>query len=201
MMRTILPGGFAAYAFMLAAVLALGPRAAHAQAPATSLATNFSANASKPIDIQANMLEIDDKKKTATFKGKVSATQGDFNMKANELTVIYTDAKSGGKDAGKSPLPGGGAQITRIKALGSVVITSKDNQQASGDSAVFKVKEQMVYLTGNVKVKQGQSVVGAENLTVNLAESTATFMPMGKRVSAVLNPNVQDGGDETSEGN
>ncbi len=197
MRRTILLRSAA----VLAAVLALGAGAAHAQVPATSLAANFGANANKPIDIQANVLEIDDKKKTATFKGGVSATQGDFNMKANELTVIYAPKKSGGREPARSSLPGGGAEISRVAARGNVVITSKNDQQATGDAAIFEVKKQMVYLTGNVKVKQGGSVVGAEKLTINLAESTAIFQPEGKRVSAILNPNVREKSEATDTGN
>ncbi len=200
-MRTILPGGLRVYGLALAAALILGPGAAHAQAPATNFAKNLGANSNKPIDIQANMLEIDDKKKTAIFKGSVSATQGDFNMMADELSVIYTARKRRGKDTAKSPLPGGGAEISRINARGNVVIASKNGQEATGDSAVFEVKKQMVYLTGNVKVKQGGAIVGAENLTINLAESTAVFMPMGKRVSAILNPNVEEKRKKTGSGN
>lgn len=200
-MRTILPGGPTLCGLALAAALILGPGAVHAQAPATNFAKNLGANANKPIDVQANMLEIDDKKKTAIFKGNVSATQGDFNMKANELSIIYTAKKRTGRDAAKSPLPGGGAEISLVNARGNVVITSKNGQQATGDSAVFEVKKQMVYLTGNVKVKQGGAVVSAENLTINLAESTAVFMPMGKRVSAILNPNVEEKSKKTDSEN
>ena len=116
--------------------LALAFAPAYAQTPGTGLATNYSANADKPIDIEADVLEVDDKKKVAVFKGNVSATQGDFNLRAKELQVIYTSKeKSGGskKTADNKLVPGGGADLTQIDAKGDVHIKTKGDQTATSN--------------------------------------------------------------------
>ena len=62
-------GGHPLAAMGLLAALVFSACPAQAQAPGGSLATSYSANANKPINIEADALEVDDKKKVATFKG------------------------------------------------------------------------------------------------------------------------------------
>lgn len=174
------------------ATMAVFAPAAQAQAPGTSLGTNFTANADKPIDIQADMLEVDDNKKVATFKGNVSATQGDFNMKSRELIVSYTTAKSDNKTAApQGAVPGGNGEINEINAKGNVVITTKDGQEATGDAALYQVKNQLVFLTGDVKVKQSGNVIACEKVTVNLGTGITTMVPKD-RVKAIFQPKSQE---------
>jgi lipopolysaccharide export system protein LptA len=149
--------------------------AAHAQAPApgSGLATSYAANADKPIDIEADALEVDDKKKVATFKGNVSATQGDFNLRAKEIQVTYVDGKKGGakKDpaaSAASPLPGGGGEIEQIDAKGKVLMTAKDNQTATSDWAVFEVKKQLVTIGGDVVLTQGTNTMTGSKMVIDL---------------------------------
>jgi lipopolysaccharide export system protein LptA len=162
------------------AALAGSTGAARAQAPGGSLATSYSANADKPINIEADALEVDDKKKIATFKGNVSATQGDFNIRAKEIQVLYTPAK---KDAatpaapGMAPAPapassvipgGGNADIQQIDAKGKVLVTTKDNQTTTSDWAVFEVKKQLVTIGGDVVVTQGTDTIKGSKLVIDL---------------------------------
>lgn len=171
-------GIFAGAVLVFAAFASAHP--AYAQAPGTGLASNFRANSDKPIEIQADMLEVDDKTKIATFRGGVSATQGDFNIKSKELVVSYLAGKPATGDAANSPLPGGGGgEINQIDAKGNVIITTKDKQEATGDLAVFQVKKQLVVLTGDVKVKQGTNIIACEKATVNLTTGIMTMVPKG----------------------
>src|SRR5262245_21162027 len=71
------------------AAVQIWPGDASAQAPGTGFGTSYSANAGKPVDIEADSLEVDDRKKTAVLKGNVSATQGDINLKSREIFVTY----------------------------------------------------------------------------------------------------------------
>ena len=129
--------------------ISAGPARAQVEAPGGGLAASYSANADKPMDIESDSLEVDDKKKIATFKGNVSATQGDFNLRAKEIQVTYTDSKKSGtkketaSNAPTSPIPGGGAgDIQQIDAKGKVLMNAKDGQTATSDWAVFEVKKQ-----------------------------------------------------------
>ena len=53
-----------------------------------------------------------------------------------------------------------------------MIVTSKD-QKATGDRADFMMKENVVVLTGNVVVSQGQSVMRGSKLVVELNSSRA----------------------------
>lgn len=125
------------------------------------------ANAKKPIDIASDQLEVDDKKHVAIFTGSVSATQGDDNLKAPRLDVIYENASREGQAdktaqaskpvqpvkapaAGPADDPLSSGQIKSIHALGgNVVMTNeKDEQKATGDEAIYDVKAQTITMTG-----------------------------------------------------
>jgi lipopolysaccharide export system protein LptA len=166
-------GGLALGLLGVLAALTFPACPAQAQAPGGSLATSYSANASKPINIEADALEVDDKKKVATFKGNVSATQGDFNIRAKEIQVIYSPAAKkapGAAASASSALPGGGnADIEQIDAKGKVLVTTKDNQTTTSDWAVFEVKKQIVTIGGDVVVTQGTDTIKGSKLVIDLA--------------------------------
>ncbi len=184
--RPVRPGrttGLFAAAALAAVVLAYGQ--ARAQTPGSDLATNYSANADKPIDIVADALEVDDKKKVAVFKGNVSATQGTFNIRATELQVKYAskaDAadKPGAQEPPAAPVaglsPGGGADITQIDAKGKVVVTTQNDQTAKSDWAVFEVKKQLVTIGGSeVVLAQGPNVIKGTRLIIDLKSGLSRF--------------------------
>ena len=60
-----------------------------AQTPVSGLSGLGGDNSKKPIDIESDRLEVDDKTHIAIFIGNVSATQGDYNLKAPRLEVYY----------------------------------------------------------------------------------------------------------------
>src|SRR5262245_57757191 len=92
----------------------------------------------QPVRITSATLEVRDKSKMATFKGDVQVTQGETEVRCDELVVFYDDEKdkSGGKKvASSSPdAARGQQQIRRMEAKGNVVVTQKD-QRAVGDRA------------------------------------------------------------------
>ncbi len=76
-----------------------------AQAPAGFSGISGS-NSKKPIDIDSDRLEVDDKKQTAIFIGNVSATQGDYNLRSPRLEVTYEhSAAAGSAPAGQGKAP------------------------------------------------------------------------------------------------
>jgi lipopolysaccharide export system protein LptA len=171
---------------------------ARAQSPATGLAAGYSANANKPIDIEADSLEVNDKTKIAVFKGNVSATQGDFNLRASEIEVTYTDSKGAGADktqqankAANSQLPGNGS-IKQINAKGKVLVTGKDNQTATGDWAVFEVEKQLVTLGGDVVVSQGTNTIKGARLVMDIKAGTSRFDQDKERIKVLLTPKARE---------
>jgi lipopolysaccharide export system protein LptA len=160
----------------------------------------FSRNKNEPVKIESNKLEVRDKEKLAIFTGNVFVQQGDTTMRSPELRVFYeadsakgtkgTKKKSETTSAGSPPAATPVAatktangkvaateknvsqKIKKIEALGGVIVTSKE-QKATGDRADFMMRENIVILTGNVVVSQGQNVMRGDKLIVELNTSRA----------------------------
>jgi lipopolysaccharide export system protein LptA len=166
--------------------LALLSGAALAQAPGDAF-SGYRENSGKPIDILADVLEVDDKKQIATFKGNVTATQGDFNIRSAELAVTYVrnasdpatskpQAAAAGTGAAASADPMAGGDIRFIHARGHVLVTGKNNQTATGNEAEFDVKAQKVTLEGDVTLTQGGNVIKGQKLLIDLVTGRSTFL-------------------------
>lgn len=178
-----------------------------AQAPGNSLAAGYAANSDKPINIEADSLEVNDQQKTATFVGNVTATQGDFSLKAKQIEVSYVSR--GGNDAAATPAgPGGDSQITEINAKGKVLVTTQGNQSgaqdkqtATSDWARFDVPTQLVTIGGNVVLTQGLNTISGDRLVIDLKTGLSRFEDSTEtangeaapkqRLRAIFSPNAK----------
>ncbi len=184
----------AAAAAALAFALALSAPCAEAQSPATGFSGIGGNNAKKPINIESDKLEVDDKRHIAIFSGNVTATQGEYNLHAQRLEVSYEkEQQASGQDpaapqrprqakaandAASDPISSG--QIKLIHATGGkvVVISKRDEQEVSGDDAVYDVKAQKIVMTGKeVILTQKKNVVKGSQLNIDLATGRATVVP------------------------
>lgn len=150
-----------------------------------ALAQNFGgafsgmSDSSQPIQIEADKLEVADKHGTATFWGNVKVVQGSTILRASSLKVYYFQDGSGSN-----------GKVKRIEAGGRVAVRSED-QRASSDKAIFDMQSEIVTMTGNVTVSQGQNVATGCKLLVYLKTSTTEFTPCkkkGGRVKILLTP-------------
>jgi lipopolysaccharide export system protein LptA len=155
--------------------------AVHAQSSATGVPNamqGFTQNRDQPIQIESARLDVQDKKKQATFSGNVKVVQGDTTMTSKTLDVFYegdqgtakTPAKTPAKNAPMqqaSPGPTGSSSIKRLEAKGDVVVTQKD-QVVTGDSAIFDTKTNLITMTGGVVLTQCQNVLKGDRLTVDM---------------------------------
>jgi lipopolysaccharide export system protein LptA len=165
------------------------------QGPQNAL-QGFSQNRDQPVKIQAASLEVRDKDKVATFSGDVHVTNGDTEMRCKSLRVFYEDDSNATATANANPNaspkntmkaadpgPNGSRQISRIEAKGGVVVVQKD-QHATGESALFNMRENTVTLTGNVVVVKGQDVLRGQKLVVDLTSGVSKI----DRAEAVIIP-------------
>jgi len=190
----------------VAAVLLLAPQAS-AQSAASKQSSSststgppnalqgFSQNRDKPIQIDAERLEVRDKQKVATFfgdaKADVKVVHGDVTMRSKILVVFYDrqDDNQGGtatpaKAASSAPSgPGGGGQIRRMEAKGGVIVTQK-YQTVTGDLGVFDTKTNTATVTGNVVMTQCDNVLRGERLVVDM--TTGVSQVEGGRVTGLL---------------
>jgi lipopolysaccharide export system protein LptA len=157
-------GWLATIAFVVA--LPAVAAAQGANAPPNAL-QGFSQNRDKPVKIDAATLEVRDKNKIATFSGNVQVVQGDTVLRCKTLAVFYDQENTKNAMTAAQPGPAGQQRIRRLEARGDVIVTQKD-QTATGDLGLFDMASNTVTLNGNVIVRQGQSVLRGEKLTVNL---------------------------------
>lgn len=150
----------------------------------------FSQNRNQPVNIKAASLEVHDRDKVATFSGNVHLVQGDTTLRCKTL-IVYYDADQTGGPAVKSAAPGptGSSQISKMKAMGGVIVTQKD-QTAAGDSAIYDMKTNSVTLIapagGFVAVTQGPNVARGPRLVVHLDTGVSHFEG---GVEVLMNPN------------
>ncbi len=142
----------------------------------------------EPVRITSATLEVRDKSKMATFKGDVHVTQGETEVRCNELVVYYDDEKD---KSGKKKAPTaerGQQQIRRMEARGSVVVTQKD-QRAVGDRAEFDMRSNTVTLIGNVVITNADNVVRGSRMVVDLTTGIARMGETGgvHRVEGIFN--------------
>lgn len=157
---------------------ALGLLALLLLAPAVMGATEAGALGGKdPIKITGDKFVIDDAQHTATFTGNVIVLRTKLTVWGNKVVVEYG--------------PGGPSDIKSFTALGNVRIKTPE-QDATGQTAIYDPKTQLLHLTGNVIVVNATGTVGSPELIVNLATNLSTFSSGkgkgGGRVTGVFTP-------------
>ena len=161
----------------------------------------FSQNRDQPIQIEAASLEMRDKDKAATFSGNVKVVQGDTTMMSKALVVFY-EQNQGGSDQKASapkkaemksaaPGPSGSSSIRRLEAKGGVVVTQKD-QTVTGETAVFDTKTNLITMTGNVVLTQGENVLRGDRLIVNMTTSVSRVESDSGRVQGLFKSSGQN---------
>ena len=140
-------------------------------------------NNDEPIQIEADRLEIIDNENTARLTGNVNVVQGSTILKAGKLTVYYL--KGNNRNANSNG-------IRKIVASGKVAVRSQDNR-ATADSASVDMVTDIVTLSGNVFISQGNNVAKGCEVTVNLRTNVSKIKPCAKasgsgRVKLLLDP-------------
>ncbi|SNY91778.1 lipopolysaccharide export system protein LptA [Cohaesibacter sp. ES.047] len=146
----------------------------------TDVVSGLRTDPDAPIEIEADQLDIFDKKKVAIFKGRVVARQGDTLLNTASLTIHYS---GGGAGTAQS--------ITRLEANGGVKVSQKD-QNATGDTAFVDMAKEVITLSGNVVLTQGGNVLRGTKLTINMRSGAA-------RLAANTN-NSKNGGSGRVQG-
>ncbi len=134
-------------------------------------------DASLPVEVVADALEVDQETGFATFAGNVVVGQGDMRLSAAKVVVEY---KSGDGD--------GGGNIARLLASGGVVLVNGP-EAAEADTAEYSIDNANVVMTGNVIVTQGQNAVSANRMVVDLNTGRAQMIG---RVKTILQPKASE---------
>lgn len=126
-----------------------------------------------PVEVTADLLQVDQKTGLAVFTGHVLIGQGEMRLSADKVTVTYA------KDNQQ--------RISAFKAEGNVTLVS-GNDAAEAKFADYDVSTGNIVLRGDVLLTQGQNVLSGETVTVNLGTGQASA---SGRVRSVLQPGGQ----------
>lgn len=147
------------------------PCEAQTKAPGGGLQLGGSHDASLPIEITANALQVSQTEQTAIFSGKVVATQGEMRLSADDLRVYY-------RAGGGAARGGASGAISRLDAIGNVTVNAR-TESASGEWAVYDVDSGQITMGGKVVLKRGENIIRGEQLVIDLpsAQSRITGGP------------------------
>jgi lipopolysaccharide export system protein LptA len=117
----------------------------------------FEFNKKEPIYITSDWMEVDQKKNTITYKGRVVTIQSEMTMRSETLTAVYDPEMK---------------QIRQIIAEGKVNAV-QGTRMATGDKAIFDEKAKTVTLTGNPVMRQGNSQVTGSRIIYYIDQDRA----------------------------
>ena len=137
----------------------------------------FQQNRTDPVKIEANLLEVRDKDKTAVFSGNVIVNQGDTQMRCKELVVHYEGGAPPSRSAKTQAVAS--QQIRRLVANGGVIVTTKD-QRATGNIGIYDARANTMTLSGNVVLVQGPNLMHGDRLVVDLTSGLSRLDAVGK---------------------
>ena len=159
-----------------AAVLLLGAPPLHAQTDEAAADATETADP-KAVDVESNEMEIFDAERKAIFRGNVDATRGTTNLKADTLTVIYSEVKQ----------PDGSTKTdaTDLDAKGNVTITTA-KETITGDWAKYNPQTDKLIVGGDVTLVQGKTVLKGNQLNADL--KTDRMQMTGGRVKGSFLP-------------
>ncbi|NDV86416.1 lipopolysaccharide transport periplasmic protein LptA [Aurantimonas aggregata] len=170
------------------------------------LGSNFNGlqlDGDQPISIESNQLDVDDAQAIATFTGNVAVAQGETELRSGKLVVHYKKPEDGeDAPARGGALPGGSNQIDRLEATEKVYVKSVD-QVATAEQASFDMTSQLVVMTGNVVLSQGENIAEGCKLTIQMDTGLARLESAcgqggGGRVRLMLSPDGESSGPATN---
>lgn len=108
----------------------------------------------EPTYIEADSLTLNQKDKKFNYQGKVKVTQGDMTITTDLLEGIYNENN----------------EIQTLNAKKNVVIVKGEKLRATGEKAVYDAKTEIITLTGNPEVTEGESQLLADIIKIYVAE-------------------------------
>jgi lipopolysaccharide export system protein LptA len=128
--------------------------------------------AQQQVQITSDLFTVDENTRESVFTGNVVVIHPTVKVWADKVVAIYGDS--------------GPADIESFVASGAVRLVT-DEQEATGDRAVFTPADQLLRLTGNVLVVNSGGTIEAGELVVNLQTNVSTFTSTGGgRVTGVF---------------
>ena len=145
----------------------------------------FSEESSEPIRIEADRMVSQEQENSVVFIGNVDASQGQVTIRADEMTVYYSQNN-------KSQTKTQSSKVKKLICKGNVEVT-QDDWLGTGRRMDYFAKDRKVILSGDAKAWQGQNMVSGKTITYYLDDKRSiveqdTSKP--GRVKAVIHPDA-----------
>lgn len=129
--------------------------------PAIAQQVSFGAShdATQPVEITSDRLDLDQAGGSAVFTGGVRVGQGALRLAADRVEVYYDE--SGGSSG----------TVRRMVAAGNVTL-SNGTEAAESQRATYEVAAGRVEMEGDVLLTQGRNAVSSQRLTLDLNAGT-----------------------------
>ncbi|MDU8927827.1 lipopolysaccharide transport periplasmic protein LptA [Alisedimentitalea sp. MJ-SS2] len=128
---------------------------------------NVKQDTTKPVEVTADNLAVNQNDGTAVFTGNVLIGQGQMRLSAPKVQVYYNEK---------------GDRIERMKATGGVTLVSGEDA-AEASQADYSIDSGMIHMSGDVLLVQKTSAISADRMVVDTKAGTAN---MQGRVKTVL---------------
>jgi lipopolysaccharide export system protein LptA len=154
-------------------------------------------DARQPVDITSEELDVDDTAKTAHFRGKVVAIQGDTMLQTPSLLVKYEGKAAAAlgmaedqpaKDTAKATAKEGGTRVTFMWARDGVDITAGNDRRITSDLGDFDVTAETALFVGNVVATQEKNILKGGRLLVDRKAGKSRMETPGGRILANFVP-------------
>lgn len=167
--------------FALASLMAASAGSASLAQSNKDQLTGLKLSNDQPIQIESDRLDVREAESVAEFTGNVKVVQGPTLLKAGKMVVYYVKGDGGSAATGS-------AAIDHLVVSGKVYVQS-DTQVATGDTATFDMKSQVLVLSGSkVVLSEGENIAVGCKLTVQMKNGQAHLESCknGGRVSIVI---------------
>jgi len=145
------------------------------------------ASAKDPLTVDAATLDFFDKEQKLIYNGDVLVVNGPSTLKASRLIIFLDDEKNNTKKTT------GNDRVKHIDAQGPVKLVTKD-QISIGDNGSYDKSQNKVYLTGNVKITQNETVVTGDRAIYDVATGESSVFGndlQGGKVRSTLTPQTE----------
>jgi lipopolysaccharide export system protein LptA len=165
-------------------IMVLFPAVSFAQ---VDLGGVIKSNEGEPINITSENLIIKNAENLSVFENNVHVTQGNMNLRANQMKV-YSEITPG---TNKS-------SFKKIEAIGNVDFRA-DDKTAKSEHAVYDVKAGLLTLTDNVRLTDADTVLQGRVFEYNVKTKLSKVSNSGGTISASSKGSGAAGNDSPAE--
>ncbi len=141
-----------------------------------------------PIYINSERTESLELERKVLLIGNVDIQQGDARLRADTVTMIFTERPAGATQS--STVGGGFGQVQTMIAEGNVFYITAD-MKAKGDRGVYDAASDVITMTGNVALMRERDVAEGAVLRVEIGNRRTTLDGGDGRTRMVLEPDNQ----------